>query len=53
MTEQLQTDYLDTYEGIQAKVHQVSQFAVGTTYLGKVNMSEGNALGALEQCSLT
>ena len=46
MTE-LQTDYIDRYVGIQAKIHQVSQFeessALSTTYFGKVNMSRENA----------
>ena len=39
MTEELQADYLDRYEGVQAQIHQVGQFdaysAVSTTYLGK------------------
>ena len=43
MTEQLQTDYLDRYEGVQTETHHASQFdgssAVSTTYLGNVNMS--------------
>ena len=42
ITEQSQTDYLDWYEGVQAKKHQVSQFdessAVSITHLGKVEL---------------
>ena len=40
MTEQLQIDQLDRYEGVQAQIHQVSQFddsnAVSTTYLDRI-----------------
>ena len=43
MTEQLPTNYLDMYEGVQAEIHQVGQFdessAISTTYFGKVNIS--------------
>ena len=57
MTEQLQTDHLDRYEGVQAGIHQVSQFdepsAVSTTYLGKVNMSRKDAFREQEQYLLT
>ena len=39
MTEEPQADSLHRYEGVQAEIHQVSQFddssAVGTTCLGK------------------
>ena len=53
MTEQFQVDYLDRYEGVQAKIHIISQFggssAERTTYLGKVVMSGENALKGQEQ----
>ena len=39
MSEELQADYLDGYDGVQVQIHQVSQFddssAVSATYLGK------------------
>ena len=57
MTEQLQGDYLDKYEGVQAEMHQVGQYdessALNITYVGKVEMSREDALKALEQLSLT
>ena len=44
ITEQLQTDYLERYEGFQREIHQVRQFdessAVNTKYLGSVNMKK-------------
>ena len=43
MTEQLQADYLDRYEGVQAQIHQACQFddssAVHTIYLGRIKRS--------------
>ena len=57
MTEQLQIDYLDRYEDVQAEIHQVSQSgessAACTIYLGKVEMSREDALKAQHQFSLT
>ena len=57
MTKQLQEDYLDRYEGVQAEIHQVSQFdesiTVSTTYLGKVEISREDALKVQEQFSHT
>ena len=48
MIYQLQTDYLDRYEGVWAAVHQVSRFdessAVYITHLGKVKMSRQDGL---------
>ena len=36
MTEELQADYIDRYEGVEARIDQVNQFddsgAVSTTY---------------------
>ena len=44
------------YESVQAYIHQVGQFdesiAVGTTYLGKVEMQREDSLKAQEQFSL-
>ena len=44
MTEELQTYYLDRYEGVQAHKHQVHQFhdfgAVSTTYWDKTDRKE-------------
>ena len=49
MTEDLQADYLDIYEGIQEEIHLVSQFDessdVSTTCLGNVNMTREDFLG--------
>ena len=57
MTEELQADYLDRYEGVQAWIHQVSQFddssAVSTTYLGKTDKMRKNVIKAQEQFSIT
>ena len=43
LTEQLQADYLDRYEGVQAQTHQVCQFdysnVVSTTYVGRTERS--------------
>ena len=53
MTEELQADYLDRYEGVQSWIHQVSQFddssAVNTTYLGKTDKTSKNFIKAQEQ----
>ena len=57
MTEELQTDYLDRYEGVQAWIHQVSQFddssVVHTTYLGKSGRTRKGVIRAQEQFSIT
>ena len=57
MTEQLQTDYLDRYGGVQAERHQVSQFeessAVTTAKLSKVYMSRKDTLRAQDNFLLT
>ena len=54
--EQLQMDYLDKYKGVQAEIHQVSQFdvssAVSIIYLGKVEMSREDVLKAKDQFHL-
>ena len=57
MTEQLQTDYQDWYEGFQAEIRYIIQFnessVVRTTYLGKVEMCREDALMEQEQFSLS
>ena len=48
MKEHFQRDYLDRYECVQAKLHQVSQFedssAVSTTYVGRTERPRRDAL---------
>ena len=57
MKEQLQTHYLDRYEGVQAKLHQISQMdessALGTICLGKVERSSKDAIEAEDNFSVT
>ena len=56
MTKQLQIGCVDMCESVQPQIHQVSKFdessAVSTTYLGKGNMSRGDAFRVQEQFSL-
>ena len=54
--EQFYPNYLGRYEGVQAEIHQVSQFdesSVITAYLAKVEMSIEGDLRAQEQISTT
>ena len=48
MTEQLQADHLDRYEGVQAEMHNAGHFdesnVESITYLGKVNMTRKDSL---------
>ena len=48
MTEQLYADYLDRYEGIQAQIHQISQFddtsVLSTTYFDRIERSRRDIL---------
>ena len=56
ITDKLQTEHLDRYEGVQGEIHQVSQFdefsAVSTKYSGKVNMPGEDAFKVQELFSL-
>ena len=57
MTEELQTNYLHKYVGVQAQIHQASQFddfsAVHTSYFGKTDKTKKNVIKAQEQFSIT
>ena len=57
MTEELQADYLDRYEGVQVQICQVSQFddssAVSTTYFSKTDRTRKDAIEVQEQFSNT
>ena len=56
MTEELQADYFDRYEGFQAWKHLVSQFDestnASTTYLVKTEKTRKNVIKAKEQFSI-
>ena len=56
VTEQLPTDYLDRYEGVQTQIHQLCQSdessALSTTHLGRTEMSPRDAIIPQEQFSI-
>ena len=48
MIKELQADFLDRYKGVQAQIHQLSQFvdssAMSTTYLHKTDKKRKNVI---------